>query len=142
VNATQIGISRTHQYYKHKQPEKDWKTKQMIENALRDHPSYGHKRLAIHLKINKKRVSRVMKLFGIKPYRRTAKKAFVSKPKDSVFPNLLIHEVPQGPGDIYASDLPTSNGKVSGSTQQPSSMSTLVRWWESVYSPLMQPSLL
>jgi len=88
----------------HKQPEKDWKTKQMIEGALRDHPSYGHKRLAIHLKINKKRVSRVMRLFGIKPYRRTAKKAFVLKPKDSVFPNLLIHEVPKGPGDIYASD--------------------------------------
>lgn len=98
-----IGISRTHQYYQHKQPAKDWATKQLIEAALRIHPSYGHKRLALHLGINKKRVLRVMKLFGIKPYRRTVKKAY-PKPKDSVFPNLLLTEEPQGPGDIYASD--------------------------------------
>lgn len=104
MSSEHVCISRTHQYYKPKQPEQDWKTKQLIEGALRDHPAYGHKRLALHLGINKKRVRRVMKLFGIKPYRRTTKKPFVSKPKDSVFPNLLIHEVPLGPGDIYASD--------------------------------------
>ncbi len=44
-----------------------------------------------------------MKLFGIKPYRRTTPKVY-RKPKDSVFPNLLLTEIPQGPGDIYASD--------------------------------------
>lgn len=98
-----VGISRTHQYYKHKQPIKDWQTKQMIELALREHPSYGHKRLAIHLGINKKRTLRVMKLFGIKPYRRITPK-YQRKPKDSVFPNLLLTETPRGPGDIYASD--------------------------------------
>lgn len=98
-----IGYSRTHHYYQHKQPQKDWQTKQLIEAALRDHPSYGHKRLAIHLGINKKRVLRVMKLFGIKPYRRTTPKAY-KKPKDSVFPNYLLSEEPRGPGDIYASD--------------------------------------
>lgn len=98
-----IGFSRTHQYYEHRQPAKDWRTKQLIETVLRDHPSYGHKRLAIHLGINKKRVLRVMQLFGIKPYRRTAKKVY-QKPKDSVFPNYLITETPRGPGDIYASD--------------------------------------
>jgi putative transposase len=104
VDGTYIGISRTHQYYTHKQPEKDWGTKQLIETALRLHPAYGHKRIAVFLQINKKRVRRVMKLYGIKPYRRTTKKPFVSKPKDSIFPNLLIHEVPQKQGDIYASD--------------------------------------
>ena len=98
-----IGFSRTHQYYQHKQPAKDWHTKQLIETALRDHPSYGHKRLALHLKMNKKKVLRVMKLFGIKPYRRTTPKVY-QKPKDSVFPNYLITETPLGPGDIYASD--------------------------------------
>jgi transposase InsO family protein len=76
----------------------------MIEDALRGNPAYGHKRLADHLKINKKRVLRVMKLFGIKPYRRTTKKPLDLKPKDSVFPNLLMFETPSGPGDIYASD--------------------------------------
>jgi transposase InsO family protein len=98
-----IGFSRTHQYYEHKQPVKDWRTKQLIELALRDHPSYGHKRLAIHLKINKKRVLRVMKHFGIKPYRRVTPKIY-QKPKDSVFPNYLLTEIPLSPGDIYASD--------------------------------------
>lgn len=98
-----IGFSRTHQYYQHRQPAKDWTTKQLIETALRDHRSYGHKRLAIHLKLNKKRVLRVMKLFGIKPYRRVTPKIY-TKPKNSVFPNLLITETPLGPGDIYASD--------------------------------------
>ncbi|USN92348.1 MAG: transposase [Candidatus Nomurabacteria bacterium] len=73
-----IGYSRTHHYYHHKQPQKDWHTKQLIEAVLREHPGYGHKRLATHLKINKKRVLRVMKLFGIKPYRRTTPKVFKS----------------------------------------------------------------
>jgi len=98
-----IGYSRTHHYYRHKQPQKDWHTKQLIEAALREHPSYGHKRLALHLDINRKRVLRVMKLFGIKPYRRTTPKVY-RKPKDSVFPNYLMAEEPRGPGDIYASD--------------------------------------
>jgi putative transposase len=96
-------ISRRSLYYVPRQPAKDWITKQSIELVLRDHPSYGHKRLAIHLGINKKRVLRVMKLFGIKPYRRVTPKLY-TKPKDSVFPNLLITETPRGIGDIYASD--------------------------------------
>lgn len=44
-----------------------------------------------------------MKLFGIKPYRRTTPKLY-RKPKHSVFPNYLMSEEPLGPGDIYASD--------------------------------------
>lgn len=102
--AKETGVSRSTLYYIPKQIQKDWLTKQLIEEALHTHPSYGHKRLAQHLKINKKRVLRVMKIFGIKPYRRTAKKSFVSKPKDSVYPNYLIHESPRGIGDIWASD--------------------------------------
>lgn len=42
----------------------------MIEKVWNDFPSYGHKRLAIELKLNKKRILRVMKKFDIKPYRR------------------------------------------------------------------------
>lgn len=98
-----IGYSRSHHHYQHKQPKKDWRTKQLIESALRDHPSYGHKRLALHLGINKKRVLRVMKLYGIKPYRRMSPKVY-KKPKGSVFPNYLMTETPLGPDDIYASD--------------------------------------
>jgi len=103
VLAESATISRRSLYYVPKQPTKDWETKQLIERALRDHPSYGHKRLAIHLGINKKRVLRVMKLFEIKPYRRITPKLY-QKPKDSVFPNYLITETPLGIGDIYTSD--------------------------------------
>lgn len=102
--AREMGISRCMIYYKPKQIEKDWTTKQQIEEALHEHPSYGHKRLAIHLHLNKKRILRVMKLFGIKPYRRMVKKRFITKTKDSIYPNLLIHEIPQHIGDIWASD--------------------------------------
>ena len=104
MDGERIGINRTHQYYIHKQPQKDWKTKQMIESVLREHPAYGHKRIALHLKINKKRVLRVMRMYGIKPYRRTTKKAFAYKTKTSMFPNLLMFELLQRQGDIYASD--------------------------------------
>ena len=97
-------MSRTHVYYQHRQPLKDWQTKQLIELALRDHPTYGHKRLAQHLEVNKKRVLRVMKLFGIKAYRRTLKKRFVVAERDCIYPNLLLYETPKGVGDIYATD--------------------------------------
>jgi len=112
VLAQSTNMSRRSLYYTLKQPEKDWHTKQLIEGVLRNHPSYGHKRLAIHLRINKKRVLRVMKLYGIKPYRRVTPKVY-KKPKESVFPNLLLIESPRGMGDIYASD---SSIRVSGYT--------------------------
>lgn len=103
VLARELRVSRRSLYYTHVQDEKDWRTKQLIEAALRIHPAYGHKRLATHLKINKKRVLRVMKKYGIKPYRRRTKK-YERRQKDSIFPNLLLTETPQGPGEIWVSD--------------------------------------
>jgi putative transposase len=91
-------------YYRHKQPEKDWKLKQEIEAVLHDHASYGHKRRADHLHIHKERIRRVMKKFGIKPYRRRGKKFKKSKEKGVSFPNLLLTEFPQYPHHIWASD--------------------------------------
>jgi transposase InsO family protein len=98
-------FSRRSLYYESKQQIKDWKTKQMIEEALRIHPAYGHKRLATHLSINKKRILRVMKIFGIKPYRRTTKNPWkTKKDKGSIFPNLLLTETPLYPNHIWATD--------------------------------------
>jgi len=68
-----FGISKSSLYYKSKKHEQDLKVKEKIEKVWNDHPSYGHKRLAIELKINRKRISRVMKKFGLKPYRRHRK---------------------------------------------------------------------
>jgi len=102
--ARDFGISRSLLYYRHRLPEKDWRLKREIETVLHDHPSYGHKRLALHLRINRKRIRRVMKLFGMKPYRRRGRK-WKKRGRDSVsFPNLLLAEFPRYPGHIWASD--------------------------------------
>lgn len=99
-----LKFSRRSLYYESKQAIRDWKTKQMIEGALRIHPSYGHKRLALHLKINKKRVLRVMNKYGIKPYRRTTKPKKKSKNNGLIFANLLFRERPQYRNHIWATD--------------------------------------
>ena len=103
--ARDIGVSRQLLYYHHKKQEKDWHLKILIENTLHDHPSYGHKRLALHLKINKKRILRVMKLFGLRPYRKRGRKFKYNKAiRDLEFPNRLLNNLPEYPNHIWASD--------------------------------------
>lgn len=103
--AKRLGVSRSLLYYQPRLKEKDWLLKQEIEKTLRDFPSYGHKRLAIHLKVNKKRILRVMKLFGIKPYRRRGKKWRKTKKNLlKAYPNLLLNEFPKSINHIWVSD--------------------------------------
>ena len=103
--AKALGVSRSLLYYKHKQKDKDWKLKQEIEKTLRKNPSYGHKRIAIELKFNKKRILRVMKIYGIKPYRRRGKKWRKTKKNPlTAFSNLLLNEFPRYLNQIWASD--------------------------------------
>jgi len=104
VLARELGISRGSLYYRPKKPDKDWKIKCLIEEALRDNPSYGHKRLAWHLGMNKKKVLRVMKIFGIKPYRRHVKKWKKTKNISAVYPNLLLTNQPEYENHIWVSD--------------------------------------
>lgn len=68
--AIKLGVSRSSLYYHHLKPAVDEEVKRQIESVLTAHPAYGHKRIAMELKLNKKRILRVMKKFGIKPYRR------------------------------------------------------------------------
>lgn len=102
--AKELGVSLASLYYKSRQFDKDWQLKILIEEALHLHPSYGHKRLALHLRINKKRVLRVMKLFGLKPYRRRTRKYRKTKDYSMIYPNLLLTTAPQYPNHIWASD--------------------------------------
>ncbi len=112
-----IGLSRSTLYYKRLQPEKDWLTKIEIEKVLRTHHSYGHKRIARELNINKKRVLRVMKIYGIKPYRRRRKPRDKAEKKEEsiAYPNLLLDKViyPSYPNHIWATDFTylSFNGK-------------------------------
>ena len=78
--AAKLGVSRGMLYYRHKQPVTDDNLKIEIEKVLIHHPSYGHRRIALELSLNKKRIRRVMKKFHLMPLVRRSKK-FV-KPDD------------------------------------------------------------
>ncbi len=114
--AKSLGIAASSLYYRKKLPEKDRALKIRIEEALKYHPSYGHRRLAIHLGVNKKRIIRVMRKFGIKPYRRRGRKfrkhdAILSR----CYPNLVKSIAPLREGHIWAADftyLPFKKGFV------------------------------
>lgn len=103
-----LGVSRSTLYYQPKQPAKDWKLKTEIEEVLHKHHSYGHKRIADHLNRNKKSVLRVMKLFGIKPYRRRRKPKDKGKTIDlsDKYANLLLEAdiFPKYANHIWVSD--------------------------------------
>ena len=104
LRARELGISRSTLYYKQKKPDRDWHIKCLIEEALREHPSYGHRRIALHLRMNKKRIRRVMRLFGIKPYRRRGRKWKKTKNIKVIYPNLLLTEEPSYENHIWVSD--------------------------------------
>ena len=100
-----LGISKSSLYYKRKKPVEDWQMKQKIEKVLHEFPSYGHRRISLALKLNKKRIRRVMKLYGIKPYRRHRKPFKRAKPrKYDVFPNLLLTTPLSGINQIWVTD--------------------------------------
>jgi transposase InsO family protein len=105
--ARELGISRSSLYYHHKRPAIDLEVKSQIESVLGDHPSYGHKRIALSLKLNKKRIRRVMKKFGIKPYRRKTtkiiKKNDLNKPATK-FVNLIENLVIDHPYHVWCTD--------------------------------------
>jgi len=105
--AQEMGISRGMLYYKHKQPALDEEMKIQIEAILVDHPAYGHKRIALELKLNKKRINRIMKKFGIKPYRRRVQKP--RKPEDegkapTSYKNLIHTFCPIEPNIVWVAD--------------------------------------
>lgn len=103
--AKEMGVSRRSLYYQATKPAKDWILKCRIEEVLREFPSYGHKRLALHLKLNKKRVRRIMRRFGIKPYRRRGRKPQRDKTIASrEYPNLLMVVMPAYPNHIWVAD--------------------------------------
>lgn len=99
-----LGVARSTLGYKKKQPEKDWALKIRIEEVLREFPAYGFRRVALHLKENKKKVQRVMKLFGIKAYRRRARRWKKPRKLAAVYSNLLMTVVPSYPHQAWVAD--------------------------------------
>jgi transposase InsO family protein len=101
-----LGLSRASIYKEGIQTTKDEIQSQSILKVLQEHPSYGHRGVAIWLGIGKKRVRRVMKPYSIKPYKRKArwtKRRDRNKPYAS-YPNLVKGVCPIKPNIIFAGD--------------------------------------
>jgi len=95
--AKNLGMARAMLYYKGKKPAKDLAIREDILAVLEDNQAYGHKRIAWELKVNKKKILRVMKKFDIKPFRRRVRR--LRKAEDegkpaSTFPNLVKNICP------------------------------------------------
>jgi putative transposase len=104
LRAKELRVSVRSLYYKPKQPNKDWQLKCQIEEVLREHPSYGSPRIAIALDRNHKPVERVMKLYGIKAYRRRGRKWKKVRKIKVVYPNLLVTVYPLHENHVWVSD--------------------------------------
>lgn len=102
--ARQLGVSRASLYYVPRKEKQDWSLKASIEEVLREHPSYGSRRLALHLKQNRKKLQRIMRRFGLKPYRRHGRKYLVTKRVPVIYANLLMTTMPSYPNQVWAAD--------------------------------------
>jgi putative transposase len=105
VCARALGINRKNIYRSLKQPDKDQALKQQIEAVHRQHPAYGHRRIAIHLGINPKRAQRVMAKFDLRPPRRRVKRFTSVSTAHHSYPNLLKNLTVSRPHHVWCSDL-------------------------------------
>lgn len=105
--AAELGVSRSSLYYKPKKPPSDDMLRTTIEAVMTEHPAYGHRRIAIHLEMNKKPVIRVMRIFGLKPRIRRGirfvKPDDLGRP-DTFIPNILKALCPVRANVVWAGD--------------------------------------
>lgn len=106
VLARKLGVSRSSLYYHLKLPDRDEVLREQILSVLAINPSYGHRRIALSLGINRKRARRVMQLYGIKPYKRKARWRNRRDLGREVLPyeNKLKGMCPTAPGYAYVCD--------------------------------------
>lgn len=99
-------VARSTLYYISKKEKQDWEMKCKIEAVLRQRgqSSYGSRRIADALDLNRKRIQRVMRKYGIKPYRRHGRKYRKTKKIKAIYDNLLLNILPSYPHHIWAAD--------------------------------------
>lgn len=102
--AQAMGICRATLYYVSRKERRDWPLKVKIEEVLREHPSYGSRRIAIALSLNRKGIQRVMRKYGLKPYRRRGRKRYRKQRDSVVYANLLTTTIPAYPHHVWAAD--------------------------------------
>lgn len=105
-----MNINRKNIYSKSKKYIKDMAVKTSIEKIFKDNPAYGHRRLALELKMNKKKILRIMHKYGIKPPRLWYQKKFTTQ-SDPIsyiqYANLLKDSdfLTNSIGNVWSSDL-------------------------------------
>jgi transposase InsO family protein len=102
--ARRLGISRAALYYISKKFPQDWALKERVEEVISRRPAYGYRRIADELDLNRKRVQRVRRLFGLKAYRRRGRKPKKTGIAAGFYPNLLKTYFPKGSNDVWVAD--------------------------------------
>jgi len=92
--------------YRTKRIAKDEALKEQILSVLESNPAYGHRRVALALGVGRKRIRRVMKLFGLKPYKRKGRwrKRRDERRPEAVYQNLIKGSFPVVPNLTWVSD--------------------------------------
>jgi transposase InsO family protein len=105
-----MNIDHKNIYHQSKKQAEDLLIKIKIEETFKIHPAYGHRRLALTLKMNKKKILRIMRKFHLKPPRLWYQKKFITKTNKNMsnqFTNLLknINLFKYSPGQLLSSNL-------------------------------------
>lgn len=111
-----LGIDARNIYRENHQETKDLSVKGEIEKVFENNPAYGARRLAMELEYNHKRMSRVMRKYGLKPPRLWYARKYLTEAnleyKDQ-FSNLIKNIENPKINEIWSSDLTyvNHNGK-------------------------------
>lgn len=105
--AAKLGIARSTLYYKPKKPQVNEEAKQRIVSVMQNNPAYGHRRIAMALGMNRKKILRIMHTYTLKP--RVCRKVGFTKPDDRGRPethvvNILKVFCPLRPNVVWAGD--------------------------------------
>lgn len=105
-----MNINNKNIYYQSKRKLKDIAVKDKIEYTFKTHPAYGHRRLALELTMNKKKILRIMHQFNLKPPRLWYQKKYTTQ-SDPAYQNQyenLLKKIDLSKcriGDVWSSDL-------------------------------------
>lgn len=103
-----MNVSSKNIHYQGKQDIKDRAVKKQIEDTFTRHPAYGHRRMALELKMNKKKIRRIMKKFNLKPPRLWYQRKYLTrqnKKYQDQFSNLIKNIHNPLINDIWSGDL-------------------------------------
>jgi putative transposase len=105
-----MDINHKNIYHQSKMFVRDLVVKDKIEDNFKTNPAYGHRRLAIDLKMNKKKILRVMHEFNLKPPRLWYQKKYITQSDTNYqdqYTNLLKDTdlTKYNIGEVWSSDL-------------------------------------